>query len=64
MVLFLLFCAGSVYSGADADDGLALAPLGRVERSDRVIERDDLVDIRAEPTVADSLDNLDELRWH
>ena len=47
---------------ADADDGLAVASLGRVERGDGVVESGDVADVRAQPTITDPLDDLDQLR--
>src|SRR5215211_2555564 len=52
---------GSVPSRTNADDRLALDPLGRVQGGDGVIEGRDVADVRPQPTVPDPLDDLTQL---
>ena len=47
--------------GTNADDRLALYPLGRVERSDGVIEGHDVADVRPHSPVTRPPDNLTQL---
>src|SRR3954463_16597114 len=48
-------------SRANEDDGLSLAPLGRVERCDGIGEEDGGSDVGAESSVPDSLHDLTQL---
>src|SRR5262249_7799954 len=45
----------------NADDRLALDPLGRVEGGDGVVEGRDVADVRPQPTIPDPLDDLTQL---
>jgi hypothetical protein len=45
----------------NADDHLALDPLGQVEGGDRVIEGRDVADVRPQPTNPKPLDELTQL---
>ena len=45
----------------NADDGLSLDPLGRVEGRDGIVEGSHLADVCPQPTIPDPLDELTQL---
>src|SRR5262249_2982380 len=53
--------AQSSLSRNNADDRLPLASPGRVQGGDGVVESRDVSDVRAQPSVAHTLDDLDQL---
>src|SRR5438046_8204406 len=53
---------GACRSRTNADDSLPVAPLGRIEGVDGVVERRGVADVRSHPTVLAALDVHDQLR--
>src|SRR5215472_6244695 len=52
---------GSCRSRTNADDRLPADPLGRIESGDGIVEGRDIADVRAQPSVPHSPDDLAQL---
>ena len=52
---------GVCRSRTNADDRLSLAPLGRVEGGDGIVEGSHVADVCPQPTIPDPLDDLTQL---